>query len=341
MNYLKNIKRLAQIELALLFLVVLAGSVVRITGSGMGCPDWPKCYGLLIPPTEESQVTWHPNTHYGEGQMIVMNETIFKATSEFTSADEYDANNWEKYTKHDYAVFNATHTWVEYINRLASTLAGIPLLLLVVYSLKNFRKNKSIALWSVAAMIIILFEAWLGKLVVDGNLIPNQITIHMLGALLALIVLVVIIEKTSDRRIEGIPENVKTWVYVLGGLFFMQMLLGTQVREQIDSIYREMNGENRDLWVGMLDYKVLIHRSFSWTSLAMVGWIFYQGRKKGFEIPQIKIILALIIFLGLSGALLYYLALPAFLQPLHLLVSAYVLVLIFQTILQINKAEHV
>mgnify|MGYP001107481335 FL=1 len=266
-------------------------------------------------------------------------EAVFKAKSDFSTTETYNPENWKQYTKHDYAIFNPVHTWIEYINRLASTVAGVPMLLLFLYSWLNLRKNKGIAIWSSIALILLLAEAWLGKLVVDGNLIPNQITIHMLGALLVLVVLVVIIEKTRTAEDSNVPDNIKTLLALLASLFFIQMLLGTQVREQVDAIYKEMNGENRDQWIGMLDFKVLIHRSFSWTSLIMAGWIYYKSKKENFKVDHIKTILILIITLGASGALLYYLALPMLLQPLHLLISSFVLVLLFQSLIRINKVK--
>ena len=45
-------RRVAEIALAALTLIVLTGAAVRLTGSGLGCPDWPKCYGKIAPPLE-------------------------------------------------------------------------------------------------------------------------------------------------------------------------------------------------------------------------------------------------------------------------------------------------
>src|ERR1041384_6275942 len=107
--------RVAAVTLFFLYLVILAGSVVRATGSGMGCPDWPKCFGYYIPPTDPSQVEFHADHAYKKGQMIIVNDTLWRVTADFTSPKTFDRVNWEKFPDNDYAKFFVLHTWTEYI----------------------------------------------------------------------------------------------------------------------------------------------------------------------------------------------------------------------------------
>ena len=124
----KLFRRTAKVALVMIYLVIIAGAVVRMTGSGMGCPDWPKCFGYYIPPTEISELEFKPNHFYKEGVVIIVDESLKVAPIDFTSEDTIDLNNWEDYTKHDYAIFNPLHTWVEYINRLIGALSGLSLI---------------------------------------------------------------------------------------------------------------------------------------------------------------------------------------------------------------------
>ena len=106
-----------KLALILVYLVIIAGAFVRMTGSGMGCPDWPKCFGFYIPPTEKSQILFKANNDYSKGQMILYNEEeLLVAKSDFKSEKIINLNNWEVYKKHDYVIFNPIHTWIEYIN---------------------------------------------------------------------------------------------------------------------------------------------------------------------------------------------------------------------------------
>jgi cytochrome c oxidase assembly protein subunit 15 len=163
-----------------------------MTGSGMGCPDWPKCFGLLIPPTSEEEIRWAPETEYSEGRMVIERDTLWIATEDHISQmGEFGTQVWKPYESHSYATFNAFHTWIEYLNRLSGALAGIPILILFILAIKS-RKRMPIVL-STATLGSVLFVSWLGKLVVDGNLIPFSITIHAVSALAILAFLVMLL----------------------------------------------------------------------------------------------------------------------------------------------------
>ena len=71
-------RTLSKIALVLIYGVIIAGAIVRMTGSGMGCPDWPKCFGYYIPPTESTQLEFKSNHTYKKGMMILSDqERIF------------------------------------------------------------------------------------------------------------------------------------------------------------------------------------------------------------------------------------------------------------------------
>ena len=193
------------LSLSLVYLVILAGAVVRMTGSGMGCPDWPKCFGYLIPPTERAQLDWKPNHQYQNGQVIIVEKSLRVAAEDFTSKENYNASNWEAYTKHDYAVFNPTHTWIEFINRLLGALAGLATLLLLISALWRFKSDALATLGSLLVVLGMGFQGWLGKTVVDSNLLPYKISIHMAMALLIVLLLVYLL----SREQKNIPKLIQ------------------------------------------------------------------------------------------------------------------------------------
>ena len=153
----------AKIALILIYLVILAGAVVRMTGSGMGCPDWPKCFGYYIPPTEASALQFKPDHHYSKGHIIILNDSLWVAKKDFTSSESISLEQWSPYTTHDYATYNPLHTWIEYINRLLGALSGLPILLLAFLSLKRWKINRWNTVVGILTLIGIGFQAWLGK----------------------------------------------------------------------------------------------------------------------------------------------------------------------------------
>jgi cytochrome c oxidase assembly protein subunit 15 len=300
-----------------IYLVLIAGSVVRMSGAGMGCPDWPKCFGYLIPPTEEAQVIWTSEHPYERGQMIVREDALWVAQSDFVSGEVWDQNNWERYDRHDYAIFNPIHTWTEYVNRLIGAFSGIPALLTVVLAFAYRRRNRWIFILSLLALAMLLFEAWLGKVVVDGNLIPGQITIHMAGAFVLILLYGRMLALMQVKRGALVSKRTRQYLWVGTFLLVVQVLSGTQVREIVDTLYGHFP---RVEWIDQLDWKFKFHRSFANLLVIVAILLFMEYRK--WKQTSLLIISGLIILGALSGIGLSYLGMPAAIQPLHLLLSA-------------------
>ena len=147
-----------------------------------------KCFGYLIPPTTEKDV--FGNLISTIKVMILKNEKFYSAKNDFLSSNEFISSNWLEYTKHDYNEFSVMNTWFEFINRLIGAIAGIATLIMFVFSL-NYIKHKPTITLCLLVVLSMLFQAWLGKLVVDSNLAPYKM-VHMFMAIIILCLIILI-----------------------------------------------------------------------------------------------------------------------------------------------------
>ena len=314
-NFIKSVK----VSLIIIYLVIAAGSIVRMTGSGMGCPDWPKCFGYWIPPTERSQLDWLPNHEYTKGQVIILDQELRIAERSFNSRLNYNPKNWEHYTKHDYALFNPYHTWIEYLNRLLGALAGLAVLVMTVLSFWLKKKKKIIPIISFLILLGMVFQAWLGKTVVDSNLLPYRITIHMVMALLIVLGLIILLF-ISQKKTIPIPASPLMKILAISAiaLTLFQIGLGTQVRQFVDLKMHQQTSE----WLNPAPLKFYIHRSLSLIVLTVHLTLFWMLLKIKLNLRIFNQILGLIGLEIFTGILMFYFDFPFSSQPLHLIIAA-------------------
>ncbi|MCP9201091.1 COX15/CtaA family protein [Gramella sp. GC03-9] len=316
-------RKFVKISLILVYLVIIAGAVVRMTGSGMGCPDWPKCFGYYIPPTEVSELQFQPNRDYKKGQVIIVDESLKVAASDFTSAETYKPENWQNYEKHDYAIFNPTHTWVEYINRLFGALAGFAVLIMAFLSFRKWKKKRRITILSWLSVLMMGFQAWLGATVVYSVLAPARITIHMVMALVIVAVLIYLLQISSEA--ENNKYKTKKFQNLLGFaviLTLIQVVLGTQVRQFVDEQIRSLGYNAEELWLNDPDITFYIHRSFSILVLLLNLYLFWLNRNLGLNRKKINIVVFLILLEVATGVAMYNFDFPFLSQPLHLVIAS-------------------
>ena len=292
----------------------------------MGCPDWPKCFGYLIPPTERAQLNWKPNHLYKDGQVIIVNESLRVASDDFKSKTTYSESNWEPYTKHDYAVFNPTHTWIEFINRLLGALAGLATLLLLTSALVRFRLDRIATIGSFIVVLGMGFQGWLGKMVVDSNLLAYKISIHMGMALIIVIILVYLLSREQKSR----PDLLHIKQFHRLALFaillsLIQIGMGTQVRQFVDDKMNAFNLMQASQWLIEAPIVFYIHRSFSITVLLLHIYWGYLFIKNNYIPLVFKGIIALVGLEILTGIWMFYFDFPFSSQPLHLILAALLL----------------
>ena len=302
LNYKQIYNSLCKITIFLICLVISAGGFVRMTGSGMGCPDWPKCFGVWVPPTSVDKITWEKEAIYESNQMIIYNDTLWVAQNDCISKNKFNRDNcWKKYEEHDYATFNLAHTWTEYINRLFGALAG--LFCCVLFMISIFTKNWYVIVFSSFLCLLMFFQAWMGGQVVESVLDPFKITIHMLIAMLIVSILIFLYHYTSSRS----RKELWSWIQLKNKFIFfaisisiIQIILGTQVRENIDEL---LILYDKIRVISQLPLIFDFHKAVALLVLFSNGALIFYYRKlvnKSFELKGIIIVLLFLFFTGLS-----------------------------------------
>jgi len=297
--------------------LIFMGAVVRATGSGLGCPDWPFCYGCWIPPFNAAGIDFskldlakfrEKAARIGEDPAGITVETLR-------------------------ARFDPVETWIEYLNRVSS----LPLLVaLIVLLFASFRQPpRALAVASAAALLLFLMNAVIGALVVKSLLRPNTVTLHMALAILLQCVLVFAAWRGREQPwaipLDAASAGRVRWLALLTFLLVViEGIMGSQVRELTDELARLHARQPRATWTAQLEHSTLYlaHRSFSWV-LAAAGLAFAvlvrkaAGRLRWLE----TVIVGLIGLQMLLGLVLSQVGIVRLAQILHigassLLVSA-------------------
>ena len=225
---LTSFQRLALATTATTYLLILVGGLVRASGAGLGCPDWPRCFGGWIPPASVADLP----------------------------------------PQFDPALFNPTLMWTEYLNRLLGVTVGFLILATTISAWRHHRRDPRILWTTVAAFLLVGFEGWLGGRVVAHGLTPWIVTAHLMVALVIVQLLLYATYAACRVRsgasgASGAVERAHCLVLI--GVTLLQVGFGTQVRERIDAA--RDSGIARDLalaTVGRLDY---LHRDLAFVVL--------------------------------------------------------------------------
>jgi cytochrome c oxidase assembly protein subunit 15 len=321
---MNSFQRIALTAFICLEVLILFGAIVRATGSGLGCPDWPRCYGCLIPPTSADQIDF-------------TKLDLAKFQRKAALAGEDPATITPETLR---ARFNPVETWIEYLNRVSSIPLFITVLAMMVASFRQ--PNRLLRHASLSAFALFMMNAVLGFLVVKSLLKPNNVTLHMALAILMLCVLVFITWRGAELpwRITVSKPSLLYVALSLFALIVIEGVMGSQVRELTDDLARTHTGQARSVWVHELEQTgiYLIHRSASWL-IVILGILFNRSSKTtDHSASRLQnVILALIIAQMCLGVVLSQIGILAVAQIAHIVLSSLLVSALFLWLLAARR----
>ncbi|WP_374411320.1 heme A synthase [Hydrogenophaga sp.] len=151
-NSARRLHALTLLTLFLTFDLVLFGAFTRLTDSGLGCPDWPGCYGSASP------VGAHASISAAQQAMPTGPVTVTKA-------------------------------WIEMIHRYLATAVGVLIIVLAFATTRARSELNRSPLWAWLTLVWVCLQGAFGALTVTMKLFPAIVTLHLLGGLVLLALL--------------------------------------------------------------------------------------------------------------------------------------------------------
>jgi cytochrome c oxidase assembly protein subunit 15 len=307
---IERFKRFSLLATLVTYFLIFVGGLVRVSGAGLGCPDWPKCFGRWLPPMTAAQLP--------------------------PEMDPY--------------IFNFALAWIEYINRMIGVIVGLLILVVAFLAVKNFLKNWRISLVSMVALLLTAFQGWLGGAVVASELKPWVVSAHMVVAFIIVSLLVYVtmqayrLASPPDEAKTAYPAKIKFWLGLLWVLTVVQVLLGTQVREAVETVAAKMPllSELEMLAeVGAMKYiHLVLGLLVAGTTLVIVRSLLSKKRMPSPLAWQGGWTMAGLVIIQLAlGVLMYYVGLPAVMQVLHMWVASLLVGVILVTFSEVSPRE--
>ncbi len=187
-----NIKRLALLAAPLALLVVVLGAFVRLSDAGLGCPDWPGCYGQIDVPQSAGEIA--------------------QANAAFPDRP-----------------VDVAKAWIEMIHRYAAALLGLAILAIGAVAYRQRHEPEALLAPALSLVALVLFQGLLGMWTVTWQLKPVVVMAHLLGGFATLALLWWLILRQSPAAAawaRGADSHLYRWTLVGLGLVVVQVALG-------------------------------------------------------------------------------------------------------------------
>lgn len=321
MSY-KTYTKLANAALVSVLTLIFVGAIVRVTGAGMGCPDWPTCWGMLIPPTSVEEVDF--------------DKLDIEKFQEKAKRMGRDPSTISRESLR--AEFNPRHVWTEFTNRLFALPVGFFSLATFIASFR-FRKCRPHLFWlSFSGLLLVMANAWMGARVVYSGIAPGVLSTHLALAMALICVLTYCVWGGAEHPLKvkttGKARLMRMTVLALLIMVFIEGIMGTQIREMTDELAKAHRDAPRETWIGELEHSMIyfIHRSFSWVLLITTVFAFTQAKKHqqdGATPSQIGVLVIMFAQM-LLGLVMAQIHIYSWVQVLHVGLAAILLALVFR-----------